>query len=63
MFHLPCNEMTIIMQDLKAIFGLWLGGLPVTIRVDNDHWRNLVAQFCGFVPLDDEDARKNKVRN
>jgi hypothetical protein len=52
--------MTITMQDVKAIFGLRLRGLPVIGRVDNNHWRDLVAQFCGFVPPNDEDIRKNK---
>ena len=61
-FHLPCGEMTITMQDVKAIFDLWLGGLPVIGRVHNDHWRDLVA-FCRFVPSDNEDARKNKELN
>jgi hypothetical protein len=56
MFHLPCGEMTMTMQDVKAIFGLRLGGLPVIGTVDNDHWRELLAQFCGFLPPDDEDS-------
>jgi hypothetical protein len=60
MFHLPCGKMTITMQDVKAIFGLQLGGVLVTGRVDNDHWRDLVAQFCGFVQPDDKDAKRNK---
>jgi hypothetical protein len=60
MFHLPCGEMTLTMQDVKAIFGLRLEGLPVTGIVDNDHWRELVAQFTGFLPLDDEVSKKNK---
>ena len=48
------------MQDVKAIFGLQLGGLPVTDIVDNDHWRKLVAQFTSFLPPDDEVLKKNK---
>ena len=59
-FHLPCGEMTLIMQDVNAIFGLRLGGLLVTGIVDNDHWRELVAQFTGFLPLDNEASKKNK---
>ena len=43
MFHLSCGEMTLTMQDVKAIFGLRLGGPPVIGIVDNDHWRELVA--------------------
>ena len=58
MFHLPCGEMTMTMQDVKAIFGFRLGGLPVTGIVDNDHWRELVAQFYSFLPPDDEDSKK-----
>jgi hypothetical protein len=50
--------MTITLQGMKAIFGLRLGGLPVTGIVDNDRWRELVAQFYGFLPPDDEDAKK-----
>ena len=52
--------MTLTMQDVKAIFCLWLGGLPVTGIVDKDHWRELVAQFTGFLPPDDEVSKKNK---
>ena len=48
------------MQDMKAIFGLQSRGLPVTGIVDNDHWRELVAQFTGFLPPDDEASKKNK---
>ena len=59
-FHLPCGEMTLTMQDVKAIFVLRLGGLPVTGIVENDHWRELVAQFTGFLPPDDEVFKKNK---
>ena len=48
------------MQDVNAIFGLRLGGLLVIGIVDNDHWRELVAQFTGFLPPDDEVFKKNK---
>ena len=37
-----------------------VGGLPVIGIVDNDHWRELVAQFTGFLPPDDEASKKNK---
>ena len=57
-FHLTCSEVTMTMQDMKDIFGLRLGGLPLIGIVDNDHWRELVAQFYGFLPPDDEDAKK-----
>ena len=48
------------MQDMKATFGLRLRGFPVTDIVDNNHWRELVAQFTGFLPPDDEVSKKNK---
>ena len=49
-----------MLQDVNAILGLRLGGLPVTEIVDNDHWRELVAQFTGFLPRDDDASKKNK---
>ena len=52
--------MTLTLQDVKAILGLRLGGLTVTRIVDNDHWRELVAQFIGFLLPDDEACKKNK---
>ena len=60
MFHLPYGEMTLTMQDMKAIFGLWLGELTMTGIVDNDHWKELVSQFTSFLPPDDEVSKKNK---
>ncbi|XP_066324669.1 serine/threonine-protein phosphatase 7 long form homolog [Miscanthus floridulus] len=59
-FHLPCGEMTLTLQDVNAILGLRLRGLPVTGIVDNDHWRELVAQFTGFLPPNDDASKKNK---
>ena len=50
--------MTLTLQDVKAILGLRLGGLSVTGIVDNDYWRELVAQFTRFVPPDDEASKK-----
>ena len=60
MFHLLCGEMTLTLQDVKAILGLRLGGLLVTGIVDNDHWRELVAQFTSFLPPNDDASKKNK---
>ena len=48
------------MQDVKAILSLRLEGLPVIGIVDNDHWRELVTQFTGFLSPDDEASKKNK---
>jgi hypothetical protein len=35
-----------------------VGGLPVTGIVDNDHSRELVAQFYGLLLEDNKDAKK-----
>jgi len=59
-FHLPCGEMTITMQDVKMILYLRLGSPLVTGMLDNDHWMDLVEQFCGRRPPDDEDAKRAK---
>ena len=37
-----------------------VGGLPVTGILDNDHWMDLVEQFCGRRPPEDEDAKRAK---
>ena len=37
-----------------------VGGLPVTGILDNDHWMDLVEQFCGRRPPEDEDAKGAK---
>ena len=49
--------MIITLQDVKMIFGLRLGGLPVTRIIDPDHWMDLVEQFCGHRPPDGDDAK------
>ena len=49
-----------MLQDVKAILGLRLEGLPLIGIVDNDHWREQVAQFTGFLPPDDDASKKNK---
>jgi hypothetical protein len=52
--------MTITLQDVKAIFCLRIGGNAVTGVVDNDRWRETVFGFCGHLPLDDDEAKKQK---
>ena len=37
-----------------------VGGLPVTEILNNDHWMDLVEQFCGRRPPEDEDAKRAK---
>ena len=49
-----------MMQDVKMILCLRLEGLPVIGILDNDHWMDLVEQFYGRRPPEDEDAKKAK---
>ena len=37
-----------------------VGGLPVTGILDNDYWMDLVEQFYGRRPPEDEDAKRAK---
>ena len=37
-----------------------VGGLLVTVILDNDHWMDLLEQFCGRRPPEDEDAKRAK---
>ena len=37
-----------------------VGGLPVIGILDNDHWMDLVEQFYGRRPPEDEDAKRAK---
>ena len=48
------------MQDMKIILCLRLGDLPVTGSLDNDHWIDLVEQFYGRRPPEDEEAKRAK---
>jgi hypothetical protein len=52
--------MTITLQDVKAIFFLWIGGNAMTGVVDNDRWRETMFGFCGHLPPDDDEAKKQK---
>jgi hypothetical protein len=49
-FHLPCNEMTVILEDVAMILGLPIRGRPVIGRVDLATWHERVAAFVGREP-------------
>jgi hypothetical protein len=46
-FHLPCGEMTVILEDMAMILGLSIRGRPITGCVDSVSWSERVAAFIG----------------
>ena len=49
-FHLPHGEITITLQDMEAIMGLPVNGLPVVGYTHMDNWGNLCAELLGHRP-------------
>jgi hypothetical protein len=49
-FHLPCGEMTVILENMAMILGLPIRGRPITSRVETSMWRERVAGFIGREP-------------
>jgi hypothetical protein len=49
-FHLPCGEMSVLMQDVAYILGLHLDGPAVTGMINTDNWKEMVHQFTGHYP-------------
>jgi hypothetical protein len=49
-FHLLCNEMTVILEDVAIILGLLIRGQPGTGRVESSTWHERVVTFLGREP-------------
>jgi hypothetical protein len=49
-FHLPCEEMTVTLEDVAMILGLPIRGHPVIGRVDSTEWHERVTVFIGREP-------------
>ena len=58
-FHLPCSEMTITLQDIALIFGL-MDGPPVSGILDMEMYRDLVEQYYRIRPPEDAEAARAK---
>jgi hypothetical protein len=59
-FHLSCGEMSVPLEDVKAILCLCIDSICVTGIVDSDGWRQKVYEFCGHYPDDNEETKKHK---
>jgi hypothetical protein len=44
MFHLPSSEITVTLQDVTMILGLFIEGTPVCGMVSSTGWRHSVGQ-------------------
>jgi hypothetical protein len=60
LFHLPCDEMTLTLEDVAMILGLPIRGYPVTDLYDPIGWRQRVADFLGRNPLDRPERGKGR---
>jgi hypothetical protein len=50
MFHLPCGETTVTLQDVAMILGLPIDGAPVSGTVSPAGWRDSVTAAIGLQP-------------
>jgi hypothetical protein len=50
MFHLPCGETTVTLQDVAMILGLPIDGAPVSGTVSLAGWRDSVTAAIGLQP-------------
>jgi hypothetical protein len=51
-FHLPCDKMTVTLENVAMILGLPIRGQTVTDLYDPVGWHRRVADFLGRNPLD-----------
>ena len=50
LFHLPHDEMTIMLQDMEVIMGIPVDGLPMVGFTRMDGWGDLYAELLGHRP-------------
>jgi hypothetical protein len=48
MFHLPCGETTVMLQDVTMILGLPIDGTPVSRTVSLGWWRDSIGSVIGW---------------
>jgi hypothetical protein len=67
MFHLPCGETTVMLQDIAMILGLPIDGTPVCGAVSPGGWRDSVGAAIGMrppdVPADQKDKKMTDVHS
>jgi hypothetical protein len=52
MFHLPCGEITVTLQDVVMILGLPIDSTPVCATVSPGGWRDSIGDAIGLRPPD-----------
>jgi hypothetical protein len=57
-FHLPCGEMSLLLQDVGYILCLRLDGPVVTGMINTENWKDMVHQFTAHYPPDPEEGKK-----
>jgi hypothetical protein len=60
MFHLPCGETTVTLQDVAMILGLSIDGTPVCGPVSPSGWRDGVGATNSILLLDVALDQKDK---
>jgi hypothetical protein len=67
MFHLPCGEITMMLQDVTMILGLPIEGAPVYGTVSPAGWRDSIVATIGLrppdVPADQKDRKMTGVHS
>lgn len=59
-FHLPCGEMSVLLQDVSYILGLRVSGVVVFGIINTDNWKDMVEEFTGHYPPGLEEGQKEK---
>jgi hypothetical protein len=59
-FHLPCGEITMMLQDVTMILGLPIDGTPVSGTVSSVGWRDSVVAAIGLRPPDVPTDQKDR---
>jgi hypothetical protein len=59
-FHLPCGEMSVLMEDVAHILLLRLDGPVVSGTINTENWKDLVYQFTSRYHSEPEEGKKEK---
>lgn len=59
-FHLPVGEMTVTLQDVSALWGLRIDGVPIGGVSDSPDYLGLIEDLLGMLP---EELQKKRTKN
>jgi hypothetical protein len=60
MFHLPCGETTVTLQDITMVLGLPIDGTHICGLVSSTGWRDSIGKAISIRPLDIPTDQKDK---